>query len=67
MVEIARPQDSNIDAWGFTHPGKVRPEKQDHFFLGLWPHAYLLQLGDSRAYICQDGALTQISRDPTWA
>jgi serine/threonine protein phosphatase PrpC len=36
-------------------------------FLGLWPHAYLLQVGDSRAYLYRDGALTQISRDQTLA
>lgn len=36
-------------------------------FLGLWPHAYLLQVGDSRCYICKDGRLTQISRDQTLA
>jgi len=36
-------------------------------FLGLWPHAYLLQVGDSRGYIYQNDELTQISRDQTWA
>jgi len=36
-------------------------------FLGLWPHAYLLQVGDSRCYLYQDDTLTQISRDQTWA
>ncbi len=36
-------------------------------FLGLWPHAYLLQVGDSRCYIFQDGELMQITRDQTWA
>lgn len=36
-------------------------------FLGLWPHAYLLQVGDSRCYIFRDGELTQISRDQTLA
>jgi serine/threonine protein phosphatase PrpC len=36
-------------------------------FLGLWPHAYLLQVGDSRCYIYQRGVLTQISRDQTIA
>lgn len=36
-------------------------------FLGLWPHAYLLQVGDSRCYIYMDGELTQISRDQTLA
>ncbi len=36
-------------------------------FLGLWPHAYLLQLGDSRCYVFNDGELTQITRDQTVA
>lgn len=36
-------------------------------FLGLWPHAYLLQVGDSRCYVFQDGELTQITRDQTFA
>ena len=36
-------------------------------FLGLWPHAYLLQVGDSRCYILRNGDLTQITRDQTLA
>lgn len=36
-------------------------------FLGLWPHAYLLQVGDSRCYIYREGVLTQISKDQTLA
>lgn len=36
-------------------------------FLGLWPHAYLLQVGDSRCYLFKDGALRQITRDQTLA
>jgi len=36
-------------------------------FLGLWPHAYLLQVGDSRCYVFRDGHLTQITRDQTLA
>jgi protein phosphatase len=36
-------------------------------FLGLWPHAYLLQVGDSRCYVYRDGVLSQISRDQTLA
>jgi protein phosphatase len=36
-------------------------------FLGLWPHAYLLQVGDSRCYVFENGRLTQISRDQTMA
>jgi serine/threonine protein phosphatase PrpC len=36
-------------------------------FLGLWPHAYLLQVGDTRCYVYQDGELVQITRDQTVA
>jgi protein phosphatase len=36
-------------------------------FIGVWPWAYLLQVGDSRYYQYHDGVLTQISRDQTVA
>ncbi len=36
-------------------------------FIGVWPWAYILQVGDSRYYQYQDGALHQISRDQTVA
>ena len=36
-------------------------------YLGVWPRAYLLQVGDSRGYLLQDGELTQITRDQTMA
>ncbi|MGH7614275.1 MAG: PP2C family protein-serine/threonine phosphatase [Gemmatimonadales bacterium] len=36
-------------------------------WLGVWPRAYLLQVGDSRFYLLRDGTLTQISRDQTMA
>ncbi len=34
-------------------------------WLGVWPFAYLLQVGDSRCYVFRNGTLTQISRDQT--
>ena len=34
-------------------------------WLGVWPYAYLLQVGDSRCYLMRDGQLQQISRDQT--
>jgi serine/threonine protein phosphatase PrpC len=34
-------------------------------WLGVWPYAYLLQVGDSRCYIFRNDSLTQISRDQT--
>ena len=36
-------------------------------YLGVWPQAYLLQVGDSRCYLLRDGELTQITRDQTMA
>ena len=36
-------------------------------YLGVWPRAYLLQVGDSRCYIFRNGELRQITRDQTMA
>jgi serine/threonine protein phosphatase PrpC len=36
-------------------------------WLGVWPKAYLLQVGDSRCYTLKDGQLIQLSRDQTMA
>ena len=36
-------------------------------WVGVWPRAYLLQVGDSRCYIFRHGSLTRISRDQTMA
>ncbi len=36
-------------------------------WLGLWPRAYLLQVGDSRCYVFRRGKLIQVSRDQTMA
>ena len=47
--------------------GKVRFATTLTLWLGLWPEAYLLQVGDSRCYLFHDGRLTQISRDQTMA
>jgi protein phosphatase len=36
-------------------------------YLGHWPRAYLLQVGDSRCYLLRGDDLVQISRDQTMA
>jgi serine/threonine protein phosphatase PrpC len=36
-------------------------------YLGVWPKAYLLQVGDSRCYVLREGELSQITRDQTMA
>jgi protein phosphatase len=35
--------------------------------MGVWPYAYVLQVGDSRYYIYRDDVLTQVTRDQTYA
>jgi serine/threonine protein phosphatase PrpC len=59
------------------HHGIVRRGEQDPeyrgmattltLYLGMWPRAYLLQVGDSRCYILDQGELKQITRDQTMA
>jgi PPM family protein phosphatase len=36
-------------------------------YMGVWPRAYLLQVGDSRCYLLRHGELQQITRDQTMA
>ncbi|HEY4099658.1 MAG TPA: protein phosphatase 2C domain-containing protein [Gemmatimonadales bacterium] len=36
-------------------------------WIGVWPWAYVLQVGDSRYYLYRDGHLTQLTRDQTMA
>jgi PPM family protein phosphatase len=36
-------------------------------YLGVWPRSYILQVGDSRCYVLEQGELTQITRDQTMA
>jgi protein phosphatase len=36
-------------------------------WMGVWPRAYVLQVGDSRYYVLRGEELTQISRDQTMA
>jgi serine/threonine protein phosphatase PrpC len=54
------------------HLGEAEPESAGMattltLYLGLWPRAYLLQVGDSRCYLLRHGELTQITRDQTMA
>ena len=50
-----------------TDPGGRSMATTLTLFLGVWPRAYLLQLGDSRCYLMREGTLTQITRDQTMA
>jgi PPM family protein phosphatase len=32
-ADLQRPRDEELDLFGLTHPGKVRPDNQDHFLI----------------------------------
>jgi len=56
----------------FLRLAEVDPERRGMattltLWLGAWPRAYLLQVGDSRYYLYREGELTQLSRDQTMA
>lgn len=67
LQEAALACHENLLARSQDEGGKRRFATTLTFFLGLWPQAYLLQVGDSRCYVFRDGKLTQISRDQTIA
>ncbi len=50
-----------------TNPGGRNMATTLTLFLGVWPWAYLLQLGDSRCYLMRDNVLSQVTRDQTMA
>lgn len=47
--------------------GKIGRATTLTLLLGVWPRAYVLQVGDSRYYLFRHGVLTQVSRDQTLA
>jgi protein phosphatase len=59
-AELVRRGEENADYRGMATTLTL--------YLGHWPRAYLLQVGDSRCYLLRgDGELTQITRDQTMA
>ena len=48
-------------------PGGLSMATTLTLFIGVWPRAYLVQVGDSRYYQFRDGELVQISSDQTIA
>ncbi len=67
LEEAAMQCHASVVQRAEEHPSRRGMATTLTVWIGVWPHAYLLQVGDSRCYVYHDGKLTQISRDQTMA
>ena len=67
LQEAARRSHAELIRIGEDDPDYRGMATTLTLYLGVWPRAYLLQVGDSRCYLLRDGELTQITRDQTMA
>jgi serine/threonine protein phosphatase PrpC len=67
LREAALRCAQDLKGWGDKDPDRRDMATTLTLWIGVWPRAYLVQVGDSRYYNFQDGKLTQVSRDQTMA
>jgi protein phosphatase len=67
LEEAALKVHAEIAVEAATEPERHGMATTLTLWLGIWPNAYLLQVGDSRCYSLSDGKLVQMSRDQTMA
>lgn len=67
LEEAALKVHAEIAVEAATDPERRGMATTLTLWLGVWPNAYLLQVGDSRYYVLHEGELIQISRDQTMA
>jgi serine/threonine protein phosphatase PrpC len=67
LKEAARQSHADLLARGEADPTFAGMATTLTLYLGVWPRAYLLQVGDSRCYLLRGENLTQITRDQTMA
>jgi protein phosphatase len=67
LTEAALRVHNEIHQAGEGDPDRAGMATTLTLWMGVWPHAYHLQVGDSRFYLLRDGVLTQVSRDQTMA
>jgi protein phosphatase len=67
LYDAAVECHAELMRWGEQEPAYKGMATTLTLFLGVWPRAYLLQVGDSRCYLLRNGELTQITRDQTMA
>ena len=67
LQEVARQCHEELVRRGEEDPDYRGMATTLTLYLGHWPRAFLLQVGDSRCYLLRGDELTQISRDQTMA
>lgn len=67
LQQAAMRTHEAIVARGKAEEGRGHMATTLTLFMGVWPAYYLLQLGDSRYYLWNEGRLTQVTRDQTIA
>jgi len=67
LQDAALQSHADILAMGDAEPALAGMATTLTLWIGVWPRAYLLQVGDSRCYLLRDAQLTQLSRDQTMA
>lgn len=67
LQDAAMQSHADILAMADQEPALAGMATTLTLWIGVWPRAYLLQVGDSRCYLLRNGELTQLSRDQTMA
>ena len=67
LQEVARQCHEELLRRGEADPDYRGMATTLTLYLGHWPRAFLLQVGDSRCYLLRGDELTQVSRDQTMA
>jgi protein phosphatase len=67
LQESARTAHRAVQETAPVEPGHKAPATTLTLGIWVWPRAYILQVGDSRAYVYRGGTLHRITRDQTFA
>jgi protein phosphatase len=67
LIDAALRSHADLRSRGGAESERSRMATTLTLFLGVWPRAYLVQVGDSRYYLLRDDRLIQITRDQTVA
>ena len=67
LTDAALRCHEDLKRLGGGSGGRTRLATTLTLYLGVWPRAYLVQVGDSRYYLLRAGRLIQLTRDQTMA